>query len=223
MAKFVQYQDIVAAYSDKVAEMFAAGWTVFTPTMGGSQGEEAHIHFLSPDHKVVAAVLLEHESSYGDGYQHKMVITVREQTAEDVRCASLDELLVYGAGFRATFWNNKGVVVYERVYYGMAQGGSYDDRKCHYTTDATVPVQAKARREYKWKNGLYDCQDSWGTPKFAVVVNKQRLVKFVRAHGGRGYGNCRAEEIKDVRKYRHADGAMRYVIDFTGAKKQLAF
>lgn len=222
MAKFVQYQDIVAAYSDKVAEMFAAGWTVFTPTMGGSQGEEAHIHFLSPDHKVVAAVLLERKSSYGEGYQHKMVITVREQTAEDLRCASLDELLVYGAGFRATFWNDKGVVVYEQIYYGMAQGGSYDDRKCHYTTDATIPAQAEARREYKYRNGLYDHSSRWGNEKLDVKVSAAKLVKFVRAHGGRGYGNCRADEIKAVHKY-DRDGQMRYLIDFNGAKKQLAF
>ena len=217
MAKFVQYKDIVAAYNNKVADIMARGYTIFIPTMGGSQGEEAHIHLIDPTHKVVYGVILERDSDWGDGSDYKMVIRIMGQTAEDLRCENLDQL--YAPGNRCTFWNNKGVEVYKQTWYAMAQGN--DRSTCYYTTDEQVPAQAKARREYKYRNRLYDHSGRWNDTTTAQF-DMNKLVKFVRKHGGRGYGNCKAEEIKGVRKY-SKDGVVRYLIDFNGSKKQLAF
>ena len=215
--KFITKQDIIREYSDTVAGLLATGWTVFTPTMGGSQGEEAHIDLINKDHTVVFRVLLYKDSDWGDGSDHKYIITVHSYVPEDVRAESWEQLWVADS-IRATIWNERGVEVSKRVFYAMKQGDTYYDY--HYTTDATVPAQAKARREYKWKNRLYDYRDS--DRPVDAQFNIDRLVKFVRKHGGRGYGNTKAEEIKGVRKY-NRDGVVRYLIDFNGAKKQLAF
>lgn len=221
-SKFISKQDIVREYSDTVAGLLATGWTIFTPTMGGSQGEDAHVDLINIDHTVVCRALLYKDSDWGDGSDHKYVISVHSYVPEDVyREAGETWDPLYEGGY-CTIWNEKGTELSKRVFYAMAQGGR--GRDCHYTTDANVPAQAKVRREYKWKNDLYDSSiRPWhsGEP-VAAQFNIDRLVKFVRKHGGRGYGNCRAEEIRGVRKY-NRDGVVRYLIDFTGAKKQLAF
>lgn len=217
-SKFITKQDIIREYSDTVAGLLATGWTIFTPSMGGSQGDEAHVDIISKDHKVVYRVLLYKDGDWGDGSDHKYVISVHGYVPTDVyRDAGETWDSLYEGGY-CTIWNERGVEVSKRVFYAMAQGK--DRRNCHYTTDETVPAQAKARREYKWKNRLYDHRDS--DRPVDAQFNIDRLVKFVRKHGGRGYGNCRAEEIKAVRKYSR-DGVVRYLIDFTGAKNQLAF
>lgn len=220
-SKFITKQDIVREYSDTVAGLLATGWTIFTPTMGGSQGEDAHVDLINTDHTVVCRALLYRDSDWGDGSDHKYVITVHSYVPEDVYAESWDEAW---DGGHCTIWNEKGTELSKRVFYAMRQGNGMAERAVHYTTDASVPAEARARREYKWRNRLYDSSARpWnsGEPKPAQF-NIDRLVKFVRKHGGRGYGNCRAEEIKGVRKY-DRDGVVRYLIDFTGAKKQLAF
>lgn len=217
--KFITKQDIIREYSDTVAGALAIGWTVFTPTMGGSQGEEAHIDLINKDHTIVWRVLLYKDGDWGDGSAHKYVISVHSYVPADVHCEDETWDSLYNGGY-CTIWNEKGTEVSKRVFYGMSQGNRGWERDVHYTTDETVPAQAKARREYKWKNRLYDHTDS--DRPVNAQFNIDRLVKFVRRHGGRGYGNCRAEEIKGVRKY-NRDGVVRYLIDFKGAKKDLAF
>lgn len=221
MANFITRQDIVREYSDTVAGMLATGWTIFTPTMGGSQGEEAHVDLLNTEHTVVARVLLYKGSDWGDGSDHKYVISVHTYVPADVyRDAGETWDALYDGGY-CTIWNEKGTELSKRVFYAMPQGGRYS-RDYHYTTDASVPAQAKERREYKWRNRLYGSGRAEQTEPAATQLNIEQLVKFVRKHGGRGYGNCKAEEIKGVRKYIR-DGIVRYLIDFNGAKKQLAF
>lgn len=216
-SKFITKQDIVREYSDTVAGLLMTGWAIFTPTMGGSQGEDAHVDLINQDHTVVARALLYKDSDWGDGSDHKYVISVHSYVPEDIHAQSWDQ--VWNGGY-CTIWNERGTELSKRVFYAMAQGNGHRDY--HYTTDETVPAQAKARREYKWKNGLYDHSSRWGNEKLNVKVDAARLVKFVRAHGGRGYGNCKADEIEAVHKY-DRDGQMHYVIEFTGAKKNLVF
>ena len=217
MANFVNKQDIVREYSDTVAGLLATGWTIFTPSMGGSQGEDAHVDLINKDHTVVYRVLLYKDSDWGDGSDHKYIITVHSYVPEDVHCPKETWDSLYEGGY-CTIWNDDGAEVSKRVFYAMAQGS--DRRNCHYTTDETVPAQAKARREYKYRNKLYDHSRKENLVAAQFDINK--LVKFVRKHGGRGYGNTKVEEIKGVRKYGR-DGVVRYLIDFNGAKKQLAF
>lgn len=222
MAKFVSKQDIVREYSDTVAGLLATGWTVFTPTMGGSQGEDAHIDLIDGDHKVVYRVLLYKDSDWGDGSAHKYVISIHGYVPTDVYKDAEETWDSLYEGGNCTIWNEKGVEVSKRVFYGMSQGNRGWEREVHYTTDANVPAQAKERREYKYKNRLYDHSSRWGNEKLNVKVNTAKLVKFVKAHGGRGYGNCKADEIKAVYKYK-SDGQLRYVIEFAGAKRNLGF
>lgn len=224
MALFISKQDIVQEYSDTVAGMLATGWTIFTPTMGGSQGEEAHVDLIYKDHTIVCRVLLYKDScSWEEGSDHKYILAVRHYVPADVYRQDEETWdSLYNGGY-CTLWNDKGREVLERVFYAMPQGDPYG-RDYHYTTDASVPALAKERREYKYRNRLYDTSSN---PRHRdepqpVQFNIDRLVKFVRKHGGRGYGNCRAEEIKGVRKCRRND-VVRYLIDFNGAKKQLAF
>lgn len=214
MAKFVGKQDIIREYSETVAGLLMTGWTIFTPTMGGSQGEDAHVDLINADHTVVARVLLYKDSDWGDGSDHKYVISVHSYVPEDIHAQSWDQ--VWDGGY-CTIWNERGTELSKRVFYAMAQGGRR--AKFHYTTDAAVPAQAKARCEYKWKAGLYQFKEHGWVP---AQISTDRLVKFVRKHGGRGYGNTKAEEIQGVRKYWSEDG-VRYVVDFRGAKKQLAW
>lgn len=220
-SKFITKQDIVREYSDTVAGLLATGCTIFTPSMGGSQGEDAHVDLINGDHKVVYRVLLYKDSDWGDGSAHKYVISVHSYVPADVHCEDETWDSLYSGGY-CTIWNERGTEVSKRVFYGMSQGNRGWEQDVHYTTDETVPAQAKARREYKWKNGLYDHSSRWGNEKLNVKVDAAKLVKFVRAHGGRGYGNCKADEIKAVTKH-GSDGQMHYVIEFTGAKKNLVF
>ena len=217
--KFVTKQDIIREYSDTVAGLLATGWTIFTPSMGGSQGEDAHVDLINVDHTVVVRVLMYQESDWADGSDHKYVVEVRSYTPEDVRIESWEQAWDLSS-HSVCLWNNKGAEMSKRVFYGMPQGGR--GHNCRYTTDASVPAQAKARREYKYRNNLYEGSGySWNVT-FPVGVDMTKLAKFVRVHGGRGYGNCRVQEIKSVHKY-DKDGRMRYVIKFEGAKKDLSF
>ena len=217
MAKFVSKQDIVREYSDTVARLLATGWTIFTPSMAGSQGEDAHVDLINADHTVVYRVLLYTESGWGDGCDHKYIVEVRSYVPEDVRVTSWDDTWDLSS-HSVCIWNNRGNEVSKLVFYAMGQNGR--GRNVHYTTDASVPAQAKARREYKYKNNLY-ADRRWDT-KIAVKISAAKLVKFIKVHGGRGYGNCKADEIKSVHKY-DRDGQMRYIIEFVSAKKNLVF
>lgn len=212
MSQFVKKQDIVAEYSKLVATMASKG-TVFTPTMNGSQGEEAHVDFITPDHKTVYRVLLYDQCGYGRGYERAEVIEVRGYDANDLGVPNLDVL--YEQSFRANIWNDKGVQIMERRFYGQRQGNS--DKVTTYTEDKQVVEQAYERMKYKCANGFYEHQ---GIGPKTVRINHVKVAQFVRAHGGRGYGRVKAEDIDQVLKYYTNDGKVRYTVKFVSPSKK---
>jgi hypothetical protein len=99
----------------------------------------------------------------------------------------------------------------------MAQGNHHTVN--HYTDDVKVTEQAYERMKYKCANNLYNHTEH----HMAVAVDMDKLVIFIRNHGGRGYGRVTAAQIKKVTKYVNYDGQMTYVITFTDSKKSLVY
>ncbi len=66
--------DIRKLYTRKVSELLAQGYEIHPNSMGGSQGEIAHIDLIKDNH--ILRVLIEEESSWGDGYGNTLTITV---------------------------------------------------------------------------------------------------------------------------------------------------
>jgi hypothetical protein len=216
MAQFVKKQDIVAEYSGIVAGFMAVGYRVFTPTMGGSQGEEAHIDLINPEGDKVYRVLLYSECTYGHGLNNGTEnISVRVYDAEYFKVPDL--AVMYNSSCGRTVWNDKGTELIKRTWYAMAQGNHHTVN--HYIDDVKVTEQAYERRKYKCANNLYNHTEH----HMAVAVDMDKLVMFIRNHGGRGYGRVTATQIKEVKKYVNYDGKMTYVITFTDSKKSLVY
>ena len=91
-------QDIRNAYTQKVTELLAQGYSIFPDTMGGSQGEIAHIDLTNGSE--ILRVLLERGLCWDrleDGYNGEMVKLTVGRAAPDTRVYNWD----------GTVWNNR--------------------------------------------------------------------------------------------------------------------
>jgi len=106
--------EINAIYAAKVAEFLAAGYSINTNSMNGSQGEIAKIDFRKGNE--VIRVLLHQETIWGDNFRTNdaVVLTVG-------RCD--DERVINARGFSrdAIIWNNRLEVIEERTFFQMGR------------------------------------------------------------------------------------------------------
>lgn len=92
-------QDIRNIYTQKVTELLNQGYTIFPDTMGGSQGEIAHIDLTNGSEILRVLLTRDHHWERGeDGYIGDSVKLIIGRAAPDTR--------VYG-NWDGTVWNNR--------------------------------------------------------------------------------------------------------------------
>lgn len=106
--------EINAIYAAKVAEFLAAGYTINTNSMNGSQGEIAKIDFRKGNE--VVRVLLHKETVWGERFRttEAIVLTIG-------RCT--DERVINATGFErdAIIWNERLEVIEERPFFQIGE------------------------------------------------------------------------------------------------------
>ena len=102
--------EINAIYAAKTAEYLAAGYTINTNSMNGSQGEIAKIDFRKGDE--VIRVMLNSETIWGEDYRtaDAIVLTVGRCTDERV-------INTKGFGRDAIIWNERLEVIEKRTFF----------------------------------------------------------------------------------------------------------
>ena len=109
--------EINAIYAAKAAEFLAAGYTINTNTMNGSQGEIAKIDFRKGNE--VIRLLLTSETIWGETFRTSdaIILTVGRSTDERV-------INTKGFGRDAIIWNDRLEVIKKRIFYRI--GGRRD-------------------------------------------------------------------------------------------------
>lgn len=102
--------EINAIYAAKAAEYLAAGYTINTNSMNGSQGEIAKIDFRKGDE--VIRVMLNSETIWGENFRtaDAIVLTVGRCTDERV-------INTKGFGRDAIIWNERLEVIEKRTFF----------------------------------------------------------------------------------------------------------
>ena len=131
-------QDIRKMYTRKVTELLSQGYDIYPETMGGSQGEIAHIDLSNGSE--ILRVLLEKDSAYDDNYGDTVRIAVG-------RCT--DRL----HGNWQTIWNEHLEILSE---IKLAQ-----IREDFYTTMEAGKRMAAIRHE-RWRRHLADRPQDMG-------------------------------------------------------------
>ncbi len=146
--KVYTMNDIRARYTQKVAELLAQGYQINPETMGGSQGEMAHIDFTNGTE--VLRALIEERSSYGENYGDLLTIRVGKCT---------DEL----RGSHQIIWNNHLDTRFEITFDRLRKGcytTAEDGKRCadkrfaryrqKHTSDATELGDAYKSVALRW-------------------------------------------------------------------------
>ena len=102
--------EINAIYAAKVAEMLAAGYTINTNTMNGSQGEIAKIDFRKGDE--VIRVLLARETIWGEHFRTAETIALTVGRCDDERVINAT-----GFGRESIIWNERLEVIEKRIFF----------------------------------------------------------------------------------------------------------
>ena len=168
--------EINAIYAAKAAEFLAAGYTINTNSMNGSQGEIAKIDFRKGNE--VIRVLLNSETIWGEHFHttDAIVLTVGRCTDERV-------INTQGFGRDAIIWNERLEVIEKRIFYRM--GRRYDAD--WYLEDKEAEEALERQRKHstaRWE--MEKVQDSWKARKeYKDDATKQILLPAVRRHLGK--------------------------------------
>ena len=175
------FADINKAYSKKVAKWLGRGYWVNAGTMGGSQGEIAHVDLTNGQE--LLRVLMDRETEYNEDddwreYDIVHIVVGRVPASERVQIGISREL-------GNTVWNDKLEVIDEVKFYQISRkrGGWYGTKK---EADAQRDKQ-RARRESR--RGY--------VPKDRVFKGmEQKMLTFVR----REVIGCKTAKAKDITK-----------------------
>ncbi len=161
--------DVNRLFTEKVAELLAQGFQINAGTMGGSQGEIAHIDLRKGDE--ILRVYMEHICDYGKGYNGYMVIRVGRNT-DPVGYRWMDD----------TIWNNHLEILSEIKLAKIT-----DD---YFTTPEKGAAAAKKRLQH-WKSHEYPSRRELTGDAFKSIA-----LKYVRKQPR--MKSCRLEDITKV-------------------------
>lgn len=168
--------EINAIYAAKVAEFLAAGYTINTNSMNGSQGEIAKIDFRKGNE--VVRVLLHQETIWGERLRtsEAVILTVGRCTDERV-------INTQGFGRDAIIWNERLEVIEKRTFYRM--GRRYDSDWYLEDEEAEKALEKNRKRcSVRWS--LEKIHDSWKTRKeYKDEATKQILLPAIRRRLGK--------------------------------------
>jgi hypothetical protein len=174
----MKFDEINKRYSRQVARYISKGYWINAGTMGGSQGEIAHVDMTNGTELI--RILIEDRTDYelnnGYGMEYVTVLVGRVPASENVKIGSTDRL-------GNTVWNNNLEVISEQRFYkiGKSYRGWYVD----------TFEEAIAAKELKRERLHARVQNA---PEKRVFKNAENAVKsFVKRQPG-----CKTVALREI-------------------------
>ena len=127
--------DINRAFTEKVTELLDRGYQIYPGTMGGSQGEIAHVDLYKGDE--IIRVLLDH--SVGHGEKPDGIRLIVGRNTDRIRMNCFDQL-------GNTIWNSHLEILSEIEFCQIGEN-YYTDAKTGKTIQEKRDARRRARRE----------------------------------------------------------------------------
>ena len=187
--------DITSLYTNEVNRLLAQGYQIHPYTMGGSQGEVAHIDLTNGSE--ILRVLLDRGSSY-DGFNDIITITVGRNT-DRIR-----------NGWTETIWNNT-LEILSQIKLAKVTENYF------VTPEEAEGIQQKRFDRYRNRGSRYDWtveRRELGTAYKSIALRwlkKQPRMK-----------TARLDDIQTLVKETHRDGTFCYKITAKGHDFNLA-
>ena len=191
-------QAIRAAFTQKVAELLAQGYTLFPDTMAGHQGEIAKVD-LSNGSEIVR-VLLTRSTRYGrdeDGYWGDTVVLTVGKAGEDTR--------IFPGWTDSTIWNNRLEVRSQIEWADIGEG--WRRGKEWFTT------LEEGKRIMKIRHARYTAQDRPIREELGGAY-KSAALKWLRRQPR--MKSCKLEDIEKFERVWLGDGTRRFEIRAKG-------
>lgn len=161
--------DINQAFTDKVTELLAQGYQINPATMGGSQGEIAHIDLRRGTE--VLRVLLESKSGFGRDSDYLWLAVGR--CTEELRRVSFES--------HSTIWNERLEILFEIKFARITPS---------FFTDMETGRHITEKRFDRWKNrkasNRLQLGDAYKVPALKYIRRQPRMK------------TCRLDEIESV-------------------------
>lgn len=113
----MKYADINKRYTEIINKYLVKGYTVNTATMGGSQGEIAHIDLT--DGNEIIRILVEGFNEY-----HRDI-----EGVEIIVGKATDEIKPNSKKTLGTIWNNRLEIIESERFFAIGRNGYYTDKK----------------------------------------------------------------------------------------------
>ena len=127
--------DINRAFTEKVTELLSRGYQIYPGTMGGSQGEIAHIDLYKGDE--IIRVLLDHSAGHGEKPDGVRLIVGRN--TDRIRMNCFDKL-------GNTIWNNRLEILSEIEFCQIGEN-YYTDAESGRAIQKKRDIRQRAHRE----------------------------------------------------------------------------
>jgi len=166
--------EINAIYAAKVAEYLAAGYTINTNSMNGSQGEIAKIDFRKGDE--VVRILLHKETIWGEHFHTNdaVVLTIGRCTEEQV-------INTRGFSRDAIIWNNRLEVIEERTFLQMGRWSDVD-----WYLEGEEATKAIEKNRSRWRNHFaMENEKVHPRKEYKDEASKKAILPAVRRHLGK--------------------------------------
>lgn len=151
--------DINRAFTEKVTELLGRGYQIYPGTMGGSQGEIAHVDLYKGDE--IIRVLLDHSVGHGEKPDGVRLIVGRNADRICMNC--FDKL-------GNTIWNNHLGILSEIEFCQIGE---------NYYTDAetgkTIQEKRDARRRARREIARRDLPDAFKCAALKYVQRQPRM------------------------------------------------
>ena len=151
--------DINRAFTEKVAELLSRGYQIHPGTMGGSQGEIAHVDLYRGDE--IIRVLLDHSAGRGEKPDGFRLIVGRN--TDRIRMNCFDTL-------GNTIWNNRLEILSEIEFCQIGE---------NYYTDAetgkAIQKKRRARREARHESVRRNLPDAFKCAALKYVQRQPRM------------------------------------------------
>ena len=188
--------DINRAFTEKVAELLSRGYQIHPGTMGGSQGEIAHIDLTNGIE--ILRVLLDRECCFGDTDGDYITIKVGKNTDSLRGC------------WDATIWNNH-LEIRSKIKLAQIAPDYF------VTPEEAQPIAQKRLERYMQNGSRHDYtveRRELGDAYKSVALRWLRRQPKMKT--------CRLEDIGKMIKAVHRDGTSSYEIDAKGKTYRLS-
>ena len=187
-------QDIRNAYTQKVTELLAQGYTIFPDTMSGSQGEIAHIDLTNGSE--ILRVLLTQECRWErqeGGYNGDTILLTVGRAAPDTRIFS----------WQGTLWNNRLEPLFQIEWAWIGR-----NRRNDWYTDMEEGRRISRLQWERYKARQSNCRETLSD------AYKSAALKWLRKQPR--MKTCRLEDIESVERFWDRNGKRSFEIRAKG-------